>query len=183
MPAVLLLVVLTAVAAGEKDLVLILSSLGFGIPAAVFLMLVAWTTNAGNLYSGSLFTSAIVRTLRHRTIVLLSGGLGVTVALFGLTEYYITFLVTLSITVPPIAGIYVTDYFLRRGNYNIDAIRSEPGVRYSAVAGWGSGVAGAFLSAGGQIVVTGIPACDSVALSALVFWLLRCRGWSLLSRS
>ena len=172
MPLVLLLVAVTAIATGEKDLVLILSSLGFGVAAVAFLILAAWTTNVGNLYSGSIFLSAIVTGLQHRSIVLIGGGAGVIVAWFGLTDHFIQFLVALGIAVPPIAGIYVIDYFLRGGDYDVEKLKGTVAVRVPALAGWVVGVGAAYWSAGGKIVLTGIPACDSIVVSALVFGLL-----------
>ena len=93
-------------------------------------------------------------------------------ALFGLTDYFIAFLVALGIVIPPIAGIYVTDYFMRGRNYDIEALERNAAVRLPAVAGWVSGALAAYWSARGQVVLTGIPTCDSVFLSALIFALL-----------
>lgn len=172
MPLVLAMVAVTATATGENDLVLILSGLGFGIGAAVFLVLVAWTTNAGNLYSGSLFLSAIFSQTSHRYLVLLGGGGGVCLALLGLTGHFIDFLVALGIAIPPIAGIYVTDYFLRGGDFDVRLLERNAAVRLPALFGWASGAGVAFWSARGAVVLTGIPACDSILVSALIHALL-----------
>lgn len=172
MPFVLLLVGMTAIATGEKDLILIMTSLGLGLPAAIFLVLVAWTTNAGNLYSGSLFLSAILRGLRHYILIVGGGVFGTVVASFGITDYFIPFLVGLSITVPPIAGIYVADFFMRKGRYEVNTLDAGLGVRFPALIGWAGGILAAFLSARGTITMTGIPACDSLLLSAALFFLV-----------
>ena len=172
MPSVLLLVGMTAIATGEKDLVLIMANLGLGLTAVIFLVLVAWTTNAGNLYSGALFLSAILRNIRHRALIIGGGIVGTGIASLGITDYFIPFLVGLSITVPPIAGIYVVDFFVRKHDYSAGTLEAGPAFRLPALIGWGSGVLAAYLSARGIIVITGIPACDSLLLSGAVFYVL-----------
>ena len=172
MPLVLLLVSVTAIAAGEKDLVILISSLGFGLSALIFLVLVSWTTNAGNLYSSSLYLSNIFASIEHRLVVLMAGALGVAAALLGITDYFIPFLVALGISVPPIAGIYVTDYFLRGQRYEVEALEHNVKVGIPAILGWLSGIAIAYWSSKGEIVLTSIPACDSILTSALIFALL-----------
>ena len=172
MPLVLLLVGMTAVATGEKDLILIMAGLGLGLPAVAFLVLVAWTTNVGNLYSASLFLSAILRSLRHRALIIGAGALGTAIASFGITDYFIPFLVGLSITVPPIAGIYIADFFMRSERYDVERLDDGPAVRFPALICWAGGVSAAYLSARGTITMTGIPACDSLLLSAGAFCVL-----------
>ena len=170
MPLILLSVGVTAIATGEKDLVLVMLGLGLGIPALAFLVLTAWTTNAGNLYSGSIFLSSLLRMLPYRTVAAIAGGAGTGVALLGLTEYFVPFLVTLGITVPPIAGIYVTDFFQRGQKYDLREQHTGRPIRLAALLGWATGVGTAYASATGWVTLTGVPACDSMLVSAAVFY-------------
>ena len=172
MPFILLCVGVTAISTGEKDLVLVMLGLGLGVPALVFLVLTAWTTNAGNLYSGSIFLSALLRTLPYRHVVTIAGGAGIAVALLGLTDHFIPFLVTLGITVPPIAGIYVTDFFMRGQKYDLGEQDTGRPIRLAAVLGWATGVGTAYFSTTSSLTLTGVPACDSMVVSAAVFFLL-----------
>ena len=170
MPLILLCVGVTAIATGEKDLVLVMLGLGLGIPALAFLVLTAWTTNAGNLYSGSIFLSSLLRMLPYRTVAAIAGGAGTGVALLGLTDYFVPFLVTLGITVPPIAGIYVTDFFQRGQKYDLREQDTGRPIRLAALLGWAIGVGTAYASATGSVTLTGVPACDSMLVSAAVFY-------------
>ena len=172
MPLILLSVGVTAIATGEKDLVLVMLGLGLGIPALVFLVLTAWTTNAGNLYSGTIFLSSLLQRLPYRQVAAIAGAAGIGVALMGLTDYFVPFLVTLGITVPPIAGIYVTDFFLRGKKYDLGKQDSGRPVRLAALLGWATGVGTAYATAGGTLTLTGVPACDSMLVSAAVFFAL-----------
>ena len=172
MPIILLSVGVTAIAAGEKDLVLVMRGLGLGIPALAFLVLTAWTTNAGNLYSGSIFLSSLLRKLPYRYVASIAGGAGIGIALLGLTDHFIPFLVTLGITVPPIAGIYVTDFFQRGQKYDLGKRGSVRPINLAALLGWATGVGTAYVSATGSLTLTGVPACDSMLVSAAIFFIL-----------
>lgn len=169
MPLILLCVGITAIATGEKDLILVMLGLGLGIPALVFLVLTAWTTNAGNLYSGSIFLSSLLGKLPFRYVAAIGGGAGIGIALLGLTDYFVPFLVTLGITVPPIAGIYVTDFFQRGRHYDPGEQDTGRPIRFSALVGWATGVGTAYATGVGSFLLTGIPACDSMLVSAAVF--------------
>ena len=171
-PFILLSVGVTALATGEKDLVLVMLGLGLGIPALVFLVLTAWTTNAGNLYSGSIFLSSLMRRVPYRHVAAIAGGAGIGLALLGLTDHFIPFLVTLGIAIPPIAGIYVTDFFLRGQRYDLGKQDAGRPVRPAALLGWVTGVATAYVTASGALTLTGVPACDSMLISAAVFFAL-----------
>ena len=137
-------------------------------PAAVSAM----PTNAGNLYSGSIFLSSLLRMLPYRTVAAIAGGAGIGIALLGLTDYFVPFLVALGITVPPIAGIYVTDFFQRGQKYDLREQDTERPIRLSALFGWATGVGAAYASATGSVTLTGVPACDSMLVSAAVFFAL-----------
>lgn len=173
MPLILLLVGITAIATGEKDLVMIMLGLGLGVPALIFLIFTAWTTNAGNLYSGSLFLSTILFRLPHNYIVVIGGILGICFALFGLTDHFIPFLVALGIAVPPIAGIYVTDFFLRGQKLDIDELSTNSIIRVPAFICWGCGIVIALMSARGLLTITSVPACDSILVSASLFFVIK----------
>ena len=173
MPLVLGLVAVTAVATGEKDLVLVMIGVGLGVPALILLVLAAWTTNAGNLYSGSLFLSSVLPETTLGRVVVAAGALGIVVALIGLTQHFVPFLVVLGIAVPPIAGIYVVDFFARGQRYDVDALASEAAWSVSALVGWVVGMGVAYASVNGVITLTGVPACDSICISAGTYFALR----------
>lgn len=172
MPLVLVLVSVTAVATGEKDLVFVMMGL-LGVPALVFLVLAAWTTNAGNLYSGSLFLSSVFSSVPHRGLVVLGGVSGIGVALLGATSHFVPFLVALGIAVPPIAGIYIVDFLARGQTYVVDGLASERSWGIPALVGWLLGVVTGYATAEGFFTLTGIPACDSIGVSAGAYFVLR----------
>lgn len=182
-PAVLILSAVISLAAGSQDLITILTRLELGIPALLLLVFKAWTTNAGNLYSASLGLSTIFRHVRRPILVIAAGSIGILLAVFGITEALIPFLMILSITIPPIAGIYVADFFLVRAQrYDLDRLGSEPAISASAFAAWGLGIAVASMTSHDLLTLTGMPAADSIAVSFLLYMLFAKYIPSLVSR-
>jgi cytosine permease len=87
--------------------VLHLAGLGF-----VVLVISTWTMNAINLYSTGLVTAAALRSGLYGPLVIVCGIAGTALAVLGVADLLIKFLVLLGLIVPPVAGVYMTDYFV-----------------------------------------------------------------------
>jgi cytosine permease len=173
LPVVLALAAIISVGAGSQDLITILITLGLGIPALLLLVFKAWTTNAGNLYSASLGLATIFPGPSRTVLVIAAGSIGILLSALGITAFLIPFLLLLSITIPPIAGIYVADFFLVRAQqYDLDRLAQEPAASVPAFAAWIAGVAIAAATSGKLFTLTGMPAADSIASSSLLYLLL-----------
>ncbi len=172
-PVVLLLAAVPSIATGERDLMTILTTLGLGIPALLLLVIIAWTTNSGNLYSSALFLAGIFGRGSHALLSGLAGTAGILIAVFQITDHFIPFLIILGIAIPPIAGIYIADFFfLRQEKYMSDADVDPPAFIYSAFVAWAAGIAVASVAAADKITLTAIPACDAVIAAFLVRMLI-----------
>jgi purine-cytosine permease-like protein len=99
-------------------------SLGLGIPALLIVLLAAWANGASNLYSGSLVLAAVFQRSRRSTVTIGGAILGLGAALSGVTDQVVPYLLLLSIAIPPIAGVYLSRFFidLRGGG-----ARADPG--------------------------------------------------------
>jgi purine-cytosine permease-like protein len=99
-------------------------SLGLGIPAMLIVLLAAWANGASNLYSGSLVLAAVFQRSRRSTVTIGGAILGLGAALSGVTDQVVPYLLLLSIAIPPIAGVYLSRFFidLRGGG-----ARADPG--------------------------------------------------------
>lgn len=173
MPCIVILAAITSIVVGKSDLIVILTTLGLGLPALLLLVFKAWATNSGNLYSASLGLATIFRSLSQPMIVIGGGAVGVALAAFGITTYFIPFLLILSITIPSIAGIYVADFFLIRGQtYDLDRLSGERQVSYPAFAAWAIGIAVAAATSHDLFALTGMPAADSILTSFGLYLLL-----------
>jgi cytosine permease len=150
-----------------------LTTLGLGLPALLLLVFKAWATNSGNLYSASLGLATIFRKAPQPMIVIGGGVVGVALAAFGITTYFIPFLLILSITIPSVAGIYVADFFLLRGQrYDLDKLAAEPPVSFPAFTAWIIGVGVASATTHHLITLTGMPAADSILTSFVLYLVL-----------
>lgn len=173
LPAVLILAAIIGVGAGSQDLIVILSTLGLGVPALLLLVFKAWTTNAGNLYSASLGLATIFPHVPRSGLVIAAGSIGILLAAFGITDFLLPFLLLLSITIPPIAGIYVANFFLIRAQrYDQDQLESEPAVSAPAFAAWIFGVGTASMTSHDILTLTRMPSANSIVASFAVYMLL-----------
>lgn len=166
-PVILLMLAVVAISAGTKNFVGILAPLGFGMVGVVIIVLATWTTNVGNLYSNALVLQKLVPSgVSQRRLVVALGALGTLLAVLGVAEHLVQFLLLLGTTVPPIAGIYLADYFIvRRGRIADDDLARQPAVSYPAFAAWFLAVAVAYATSGGHFTLTTIPACDAIVVA------------------
>lgn len=172
-PLVLMAAAVPGIATGKTDLMAIIIGFGLGAPALGVLIFSTWTTNITNLYGVGLSFSSLFGTHKSWVMVAVGGGLGTIAALVGITSELITFLIFLSIAIPPIASIYVIHFFtLFRRGHAVSEFVKMPGVRYSAMAAWATGSVVAFGAARGFWTFTSIPACDSIVASAIIYGLM-----------
>jgi cytosine permease len=101
------------------DAVKIMLGLGWGILGMLVLVLAQWTTNDNNLYSSALAFAVIFRRWPKWVLTLGAGVIGILLALGGIYGQFPNWLMFLGVIIPPIAGIYVADYFVvNRDFYN-----------------------------------------------------------------
>jgi cytosine permease len=104
--------------------------LGLGFAGFVVLLLAQWTTNDSNLYSAVLALNNIFRIKRWKMTV----AAGVAASLFaalGILERLELFLIILTVSIGPIGGIFLCDFYLlkriRLGRIGEDAAVEETG--------------------------------------------------------
>ena len=161
-----------ALATGEKDLIVTMSMLGLGLPALAVLLLATWTTNVNNLYSASLGFAQVLPRWRDWLITLVAGLAGTALAIVIGMENFVGFLVFLAVAIPPIAGIYITDFFLLRRFARLPSAQER-------VPSWNATAFAAWLAASGvgtyevfnKVSASGVPALDTVVVAAVAFYL------------
>ena len=81
------------------------------------------------------------------------------------------FLLLLGIAIPPIAGIYVADYFfVRKRRYEVSSLAREPPIAYGTFVVWLVAIAIAYGTENGLFRLTSVPSCDAI-LAAFVLHL------------
>ena len=103
---------------GESDLVKVFASQGIIFWAAVMLFGNIWTTQDNTIYNFSVAGCHLFRTPERRRVTLAGAAVGTALALFGFADLLVPFLLTLGKIIPPLGGVILADYFIRRkGNY------------------------------------------------------------------
>jgi len=85
--------------------------LGLGFIGFLVLLLAQWTTNDSNIYSSVLALNNIFRTKRW-IITIIAGVFASLFAAFGILERLELFLIILTVSIGPIGGIFICDYYL-----------------------------------------------------------------------
>ncbi|MDA0992998.1 MAG: cytosine permease [Proteobacteria bacterium] len=150
---------------------------GFGGLALAVLVFATWTTNVINLYSTALAARASVPIGNYRLVVIISGILGTAAAVIGVADHLINFLVVLGLLVPPIAGVYLCDFFvLGRTDFSPKHLENRPAVKVNAmIAGIGSGIIATWMYFSDYSLTTVAP-IDSLIIALVVYLGLEMAG-------
>ena len=171
-PLVLLLSGLPVLVSGDPDLISSMTSLGLGIPALIVMIFSTWTTNINNLYSASLSIARMMPKVRDWVITLVAGVIGTLLALAGIMDYFVGFLILLGIIVPPIAGVYLADYFvLRPTRINVNQAGPVPDFRWDAIAALTIACAVGIFERTSDWSLTSVTAIDTLLTGMGVLWI------------
>jgi cytosine permease len=167
----LTLAVLPALALHELDPMKYLALLGLAGVGFATLVVSTWTMNAINLYSTSLVTSAGLNNSRYRLITVACGSVGTLIAATGIADSLIKFLVLLGLIVPPVAGVYITDYLvLGRRDFSHDAVSRGRAVNVNALLACLIGAAIGVIMYYRHISLTGVPTIESLLSACLLYF-------------
>jgi cytosine permease len=170
-PFVLIVGGLLSIITGQSEIMLIMASLGVLLPALAVLVFSTWITNTANLYSATLTLATVSRTTSWKLTV---GGsvLATGLAVGGFMTHFLDFVMALSIVIPPLASIYVTDFFVvRQQRYDIDALKQSCAFGWPALISWALASAVAWMTSFEGWTLTSQPTLDSL-LVALVAYLV-----------
>jgi len=93
------------------ELIISRQYLGLGFIGFFVLLLAQWTTNDSNIYSSVLALNNIFRIKRWK--ITIAAGIGASfLAALGILERLELFLIILTVSIGPIAGIFICDYYL-----------------------------------------------------------------------
>jgi cytosine permease len=155
-----------ALATGFIDPMTYMISLGVLASAFIILVFATWTTNSVNLYSTTLAAAVIVPKVPEWKLLLSCGVLGTGMAVAGLAEYFISFLEWLGVIVPPIAGIYLADFFvLKRQTFDLDKLSKVADYDLAAIIAWLLSTLVSVLAFWFEISLTGIVSLDALILT------------------
>ena len=158
-------------ATGSSDILDIMLQFGLGLGAFIIVITGSWVLNALKLYSTVLSIKATFPKLSQNLLIVGLGIFGAGAALLNLLDYFVVFLIYLSIIFIPVAGVVIADYVVvRRDAYSIEQLDSNRKFAPKAFAAWAIGAAAALAMSEGIIPSpSGISAIDAIALTAISF--------------
>lgn len=158
---------------GQGSLLAAMAVFGAVLPAALLLIFACITGNAGNMFQGTLVVSTLLTRFPKWQITLALGVLAAIVGSLDIMNWFIPFLLFLGIATPPVAGIYIADFFLyRRNGYQESVLTAEPQVKLLTFIAWAVGSAVGFMTVKGMFTLTTIPSVDSILVACLSYALL-----------
>ncbi len=135
---------------------------------------VAGTRTSAGCYSTSVLLATIFTKIDRWKLTIGAGVIGTLFAGIGILEHFISFLLFLGIAIPPIAGIYVADFFfVRAQEYDTATLEREPPIAYPAFVAWLGASAVGQASANEAFTMTAIPSCDAILVSFALYLFLK----------
>lgn len=151
------------------DIVEIMLKLGWGILALLVLLLAQWTSNDNNLYCSALGFAVVFKKFKKWQLTLISGVIGIILALVGIYDNLITFLSFLGILIPPMGGVIIADYFFFNGKYYKaeyqDKLRT---VNVLPLAAWIIASVVSLLSTYTAFSLTTVPSLDGLLIGFII---------------
>lgn len=105
-----------AIVTGIDDVAVLMNSIGLPLIGLIALVLSAWTVNAGNVYSAGLGFAVMLGQDESgsKITTLVSGLVGIVLAIGGILDQFQTWLSVLSAIAPALAGVMIADYWIIR---------------------------------------------------------------------
>ena len=158
---------------GQGSLLGAMAVFGAVLPGALLLIFACVTGNAGNMFQGTLVVSTLLTRFPKWQITIALGILSAIVGSLDIMAWFIPFLLFLGIATPPVAGIYIADFFLyRRDGYQESVLTKEPQIKVLTFVAWILGATVGFMTVKGLFTLTSIPSVDSIIVACIAFVLL-----------
>jgi len=131
----------------QADIVDVMLAQGFVVLAVLMLFLNIWTTQDNTIYNFAVAGCNLLRTDKRRTITVIGAAIGTIMAVFGMYNFLIPFLVLLGTFIPPIGGVIMADFWLRhKGQYPLLANAQLPDFNWIGLGSYAIASAAAYAS-------------------------------------
>ncbi len=150
--------------------------LGLGFIGFIVLLLAQWTTNDSNLYSSVLALNNIFRIKRWK-MTLIAGFFASAFAAFGILERLELFLILLTVSIGPIAGIFICDfYFLKKLNKNSTSQKASLRKNIKALTTYLLSVLIGWITSGHPVTIQVFPfsvfAFNGILFSIVIYYIM-----------
>ncbi|KQO28131.1 cytosine permease [Pseudomonas chengduensis] len=131
----------------QPDVVEVLVLQGLSMAAVIMLFLNLWTTQDNTIYNFAAAGCNLLRTGKRKTVTLVGAGIGTLLAIGGMYEMLIPFLILLGSIIPPIGGVIMADFFYgHRARYPILADVRLPAFNWVGLGAYLIGALSAYFS-------------------------------------
>ncbi|SFU05119.1 cytosine permease [Pseudomonas marincola] len=154
----------------QPDVVEVLVLQGLSMAAVVMLFLNLWTTQDNTIYNFAAAGCNLLRTNRRKLVTLVGAGIGTLLAIAGMYEMLIPFLILLGSIIPPIGGVIMADFFYgHKGHYPKLQETQLPAFNWIGLSAYTIGAVCAYLSPWiAPIVGIAVAAVAYIVLSKLL---------------
>ncbi|ERS10788.1 cytosine permease [Alloalcanivorax xenomutans] len=131
----------------QADIVDVMITQGFVVLALLMLFLNIWTTQDNTIYNFSVAGCNLLRTDRRRVVTVAGAGIGTLLAVFGMYDLLVPFLILLGTFIPPLGGVIMADFWVRfRGQYPSLEGTVLPAFQWSGLGAYALGALAAWSS-------------------------------------
>ncbi|WP_417663447.1 cytosine permease [Pseudomonas sp.] len=154
----------------QPDVVEVLVLQGLSMAAVVMLFLNLWTTQDNTIYNFAAAGCNLLRTGRRKLVTVAGAGIGTLLAIAGMYEMLIPFLILLGSIIPPIGGVIMADFFYgHKGQYPKLADTQLPAFNWIGLSAYVIGAVCAYMSPWvAPIVGIGVAAFAYIVLSKIL---------------
>ncbi|ARU89297.1 cytosine permease [Pseudomonas sp. M30-35] len=154
----------------QPDVVEVLVLQGLSMAAVVMLFLNLWTTQDNTIYNFAAAGCNLLRTGRRKLVTVAGAGIGTLLAIAGMYEMLIPFLILLGSIIPPIGGVIMADFFYgHKGRYPKLADSQLPAFNWIGLSAYVIGAVCAYMSPWvAPIVGIGVAAFAYIVLSKIL---------------
>ena len=154
----------------QPDVVEVLVLQGLSMAAVVMLFLNLWTTQDNTIYNFAAAGCNLLRTNRRKLVTLVGAGIGTLLAIAGMYEMLIPFLILLGSIIPPIGGVIMADFFYgHKGHYPKLQETQLPAFNWIGLSAYAIGAVCAYMSPWiAPIVGIAVAALAYIVLSKLL---------------
>lgn len=131
----------------QADIVDVMLAQGFLVLAVLMLFLNIWTTQDNTIYNFAVAGCNLIRTDKRRTVTVIGAVIGTVMAVFGMYNFLIPFLILLGTFIPPIGGVIMADFWLRhKGQYPLLSNAKLPDFNWIGLGSYAIASAAAYFS-------------------------------------
>jgi cytosine permease len=131
----------------QADIVDVLIAQGFVTIAVLMLFLNIWTTQDNTIYNFAVAGCNLLRTEKRRLVTVGGAAIGTVLAVGGMYNLLIPFLVLLGTFIPPMGGVIMADFWLKhKGHYPALASAQLPDFNRRGLAAYTLGAGAAYFS-------------------------------------